>query len=278
MTPNIDMTYRGELLVAILNKQLDFAILRERNWYRIPVSGAQKWLKDRWPPQWIAFYQTKTFGEEAHGIFYYGQVVDIKFVRRWQIFPDEPLNEKSNRAYYQVFIGSLLRLPKPIYSRRLRRIVFIPTTWNKFIQASEINDLFDESSLEDKLWEELRRVHIPAERQELVEINKQRYFLDFAIYCTNGKIDVETDGDFWHANPEKAEQDNLRENDLKVAGWELLRFGTRHVQEEVGTYVINKIADQIQRYGGVDEGRVIPRKIDPRNTSGDFQLSLFDDL
>jgi hypothetical protein len=48
------MSKRGEVLVAIINNKLDFAILREQLWYRIPVSGAEKGirsggLQNGWP-------------------------------------------------------------------------------------------------------------------------------------------------------------------------------------------------------------------------------------
>ncbi len=55
-----------------------------------------------------------------------------------------------NRRYYQLLLGNLQPLPKPILSRRLRRITFIPTTRKKFKTAIEINDLWDESPLEDR--------------------------------------------------------------------------------------------------------------------------------
>jgi len=38
----VEISERGEVLVAILNNQLDFAILREQGWYRIPVSSVEK--------------------------------------------------------------------------------------------------------------------------------------------------------------------------------------------------------------------------------------------
>ena len=89
--------------------------------------------------------------------------------------------------------------------------ICIPTTWEKFANAVEINDLSDESSLEDRLWAEFKRHKIPAERQEFVTARGHEYALDFALYCAKGGIDVETDGDFWHANPEKAQLDNLHQ-------------------------------------------------------------------
>ncbi len=62
------MSTRGEVLVAILNNRLDFNLAYEQHWYRIPVNNAKKLLKDRWPPQWLALYQTKAFGQEAHAV------------------------------------------------------------------------------------------------------------------------------------------------------------------------------------------------------------------
>jgi hypothetical protein len=64
------MPAQGEILVAIINNRLDFNVAYEQHWYRIPVNNAKKLLKDRWPPQWIAFYQTKIFGPEAYSINY----------------------------------------------------------------------------------------------------------------------------------------------------------------------------------------------------------------
>ncbi len=94
-----------------------------------------------------------------------------------------------------------------------------------------------------------------------------------------GKIDVETDGDEWHANPERAEQDNLRDNDLESTGWQQLRFNTHQIQEELAEYCIPKIAKMINRLGGVEEeGKLMPRKIDLKSVDGAYQLGLFDDL
>jgi very-short-patch-repair endonuclease len=270
------MSKHGEVLVAIINNKLDFAILRDQLWYRIPVSSVQKWIKERWPPKWLAFYQTIAFGAEKHAVNYFGEVLDIREVRRWQLFRNEPRDEKSNRLYYKISVKSIQPLPKPIYSRRYRRIIFIPTTWEKFVNASEINDLFDESSLEDKLWSEFKQHNIQAERQEFVIARKNDYALDFAVYCAKGNIDIETDGDFWHANPEKAEQDNLRDHDLNTEGWKILRFSEKQIREQAASYCVETVSENINKLGGVDEGKVIPRKINL--DSGSYQPSLFDDL
>ena len=273
------MATRGEVLVAILNNLLDFAVARDQHWYRIPVGSAHKWLKGRWPPRWLAFYQTKVFGSEAFAVNYYARVLGVRQVRRWQLFPDQPHDEKGRRRYYQLILEPLQRLPKPILSRRWRRIVFIPTTWQKFSSAGEINDLYDESPLEDHLWAELKRLQISAERQEFVPVKDRSYALDFAIYCTSGKIDVETDGDTWHADPERIPLDNLRDNDLETTGWRVLRFNTTHIREKMAEYCLPTIVENINRLDGVDEEeRLVPRRINLDGPDGAYQLGLFDDI
>lgn len=193
-------------------------------------------------------------------------------------FPNQPDDEKRGQLYYQLFFQPLQRLSRPILSRRWRRIVFIPTTWQKFIKAAEINDLYDESPLEDRLWAEFKRLRIAAERQEFVKVKERNYALDFAIYCAKGKIDAETDGDIWHANPERAVQDNIRDNDLRTAGWNVLRFTSHQIHEEIQEYCLPTIVENINNLGGVDEGNIMPSKIDLNASSGSYQLTLFDDL
>jgi very-short-patch-repair endonuclease len=202
-----------------MNNPLDLTIAWNQGWYRIPVRSAERFLKKRWPPQWLAFYQTKVFGVQAYAINYFAQVCDIRLVSRWQLFPEEPRDEKSERIYYQLILSHLQKLQRPIVSRRWRRITFIPTNWHKFIRAAEINDLYDESPLEDLLWARLKQWNIFAERQELVQIRDNFYALDFAIYCAQGNIDIETDGNTWHADPERIPLDNQRDVDLVTAGW-----------------------------------------------------------
>ncbi|MFN0020683.1 MAG: endonuclease domain-containing protein [Pirellulaceae bacterium] len=256
------MTKRAEVLIAIVNDWEDFLAARDQHWYRIPVSSKEKWLKQRWPPEYLAFYQTNEFGPERHAVHWYAKVRGISNVARQELFPDEPPNAKSCKRYYRLDLEPLQRLSSPIVSQKSRKIVFIPTTWEKFANASEINDLFDDSPLEDRLWAVFKERQIPAERQFFLEIESVHYALDFAIWCEKEKLDVEVDGDGWHANKDKAELDNLRDHALIAQGWNVLRFTTRQIIEELDSYSIPRIRDVINQLGGIDEGRVVPRKID----------------
>lgn len=49
------------VLIAIMNNPRDLAIARKEGWYRIPVRSAPAIMEFGW----LAFYQTKIFGEEG---------------------------------------------------------------------------------------------------------------------------------------------------------------------------------------------------------------------
>jgi very-short-patch-repair endonuclease len=261
-----------EMLVAIMHDPHDFAILQDQLWYRVPIETAPK----RWPPEWLAFYQTKVFGEEAFGVRHFGRVREIKEVKRRDLFPSEIESAKSNKDYYQVFLERIETLPSPIVSARWRRIVFIPTSWRKFSEAAEINDLYDDSSLEDELWREFKRHRIPAERQWLVAAGNTNYILDFAVFCKNGSIDVEADGASYHlGDPKQAQADNRRNNELARLDWYVFRYTTQQICSELTTYCIPEIKDKIKRLGGFVGEEHIPYEPVELLDDDVMQLTLF---
>ncbi|MGB3906185.1 MAG: DUF559 domain-containing protein [Anaerolineae bacterium] len=267
---------RGDVLVAIMNNLRDFDIARDQHWYRIPVRSAQRRLKERWPPRWLALYQTKVFGPERWAINYYADVRAIRKVTRRALLPQQPDHLRADELYHKIEIGPLERLPQPILSRQLRRVVFIPTAWDKFINAAEINDLYDESPLEDRLWAEFKRFEIAAERQFFILVRTRRYALDFAIFCDQGRIDVETDGDTWHADASRIPLDNQRNNDLTGVGWSILRFNGQQIRERAAEYCVPAVMQTINQLGGLQTEDIMPRTFDPDHPEAPRQLALFE--
>lgn len=259
-------------LIAILKEKSDLTILQEQGWYRIPVASAPK----RWPPRWLAFYQPKNFGEDAYLIRYFGQVKEIHRARRREIFPNEIESPRSDKEYFILRLEKLEERESPILSYRPRRLVFIPTTWEKFERAGQINDLFDDSPLEDLLWAELKRLSIEAERQWAVDLNKTIYHLDFALFCNNGKLNVETDGDTWHLSRDRVPQDNARDNALQIAGWTVLRYNTRQIRENFQKECLRGIEASINKLGGLSSDGLVPRIFYTRGSGSVQQLNLFD--
>jgi very-short-patch-repair endonuclease len=246
------MSKSEELLVGIVNTQSDFDIIQEQHWYRIPIEKVKNQLERRWPPKWIAFYYTNAIKDFPQMIVHYAKVKNILEASRQELFPVDKHPYKSSRRYYKISFDKLESLSKPILSRRWRRIVFINSTYKKFINAVEVNDLFDGSHLEDRLWAACKRHKIAAERQQVVKVDNKFYFLDFAIHCKKGKLDIETDGDRYHHNPEAAAKDNIRNNDLTSNGWNVIRFDSNQIHEKLESYCLPTIMTNVNKLGGID--------------------------
>ncbi len=266
------MEENAEVLVAFLPSRADLAILQNQGWYRIPVASKPR----RWPPKYLAFYQPKSFGEDAFKIRYFGLVKNIDVVTRKELFPSEEESERSRKQYYRLWLDSLQEREQPISSRLPRKIVFLLTTWDKFMLADQINDLFDDSPLEDLLWRDLKKLNILAERQWEVRTRTFNYQLDFAFFGTYGNLDVETDGDTWHLQRDQVEHDNRRDNNLGTLGWHVLRFNTQAIHEQRAEYCVPCIQETINRLGGLEADGMVPRKFYPK-VYGSQQLNLFNE-
>ena len=244
---------KRDFLVALMNNKRDFRIAHELHWYRIPVKTRQvpKSVIDQ-TLKYIAFYQTKEFGQDAYCIRWYSEVNNISIVKRKELLPEIPNDPKADEEYYKIQFGELLARSEPIISRRWRRILFIPTTFWHFQQAKEINEVFYESPLEEKFWKAMRDAEIDAERQYLIEADEQMFCLDFALFCKARNIDVECDGDKFHLDEKDVKRDKKRNNILESFGWSVLRFTTDEIQKNL-VQPIKRIKKTINKLGGLQD-------------------------
>jgi very-short-patch-repair endonuclease len=234
-------------LVGIVTRVKDWELLRSEHWYRIPVRTAPEGLDSI---QYLAFYQTRLFVDEKWAVNWYAPVGAIRRVRRRELLPDEPTHPRADAEYYKVELGELMRLPRPIPSRRWRRIVFIPTSLERLLHALEINDLFKVSPIEDELYFALGDAGLPAERQFFVREGGSGYMLDLAVFCRDSNLDIECDGEAYHSGRDKAEQDRERDNTLTTAGWHILRFSGRRILRDTG-HCLETVSRTVRRLGGV---------------------------
>jgi very-short-patch-repair endonuclease len=267
-----ESSQRGEMLLAIFKYKYSLTILQEEGWYHIPVDTAPK----TWPPKWLCFYQGKVFGKEAYRIEYYGALEDYEIVPYRDLFPNKIESEKSDWPYYRVRLKELKQRADPIPSFRPRRLSFVPTTWAKFESAEQINDLFDESPLEDLMWKQLKQLNIKAECQWKLTVRDHNYYLDFALFCNTGFIDIETDGDTWHAQRERIDHDNQRDNHLTSIGWRHLRFNGKQLRERMADYCVKEIETTINNLSGLSEEGLVPRIFYQQGNQSVQQLSMFE--
>ena len=239
----------NDTLVAIMNSVKDFEIARNHNWYRIPVKSAPPIVKDK-SIKYLAFYHTKIFKDEKYSIRWYAKVNNIDIVSRKDLFPDEKQNEKTGKKYYKVNFENFKQLTNPVISQTGRRIVFIPTNRYKLFFASELNDIFNNSPLDNELWNVFVKKNIFAEREFYINLNDKNFCLDFAIFCKKGNIDVECDGDEFHLKPEAVKNDKKRNNILSSNGWSVLRFTTDDIKYSLKE-TVSCVQETIKTYGGI---------------------------
>lgn len=175
------------VLVAYVPRLADFALVQTENWYRIPQKHVPKGLY----AEYIAFYFGRHFDGEKWAIHYYAPRLGHELTTRRTLMPHEPEHPRADDLYYKVQLGPLQRLERPIISLRWRRITFIHTTWDRFLDATEINDLFVEGGeYVDRLYATLKDRGIQAERQYRVEEPGVVYEVPLALFCVDGRLDI----------------------------------------------------------------------------------------
>jgi hypothetical protein len=157
------------VLVAYVPEPHDFKRIQADGWYRIPVQYAPKGLY----AEYIAFYFGSNFGDQKWAIHYYARNMGHELTTRQSLIPDQPDHERANDFYYKVQLGPLILRPEPIISMRWRRITFIHTTWDRFEDAAEINDLLiDGDSYVDRIYATLKERDEQAKKDYRVNETK----------------------------------------------------------------------------------------------------------
>ncbi|MFC1613516.1 endonuclease domain-containing protein [Patescibacteria group bacterium] len=235
-----------DAIVGIVPRENLWLIIQKEKWYHIPVKPAPENILDI---KYIAFYFPECFDEEKRNkIIYYAKVVNIDKVKRIQLFPEEVTHENAQNEYYKLYLDQIEKLSQIIPCER--RIIHIPTNKQKLFTAKEHNDLYDASPLEDIMYQAIKKRKIAVERQSYVKIDNEKYFLDLAIFCRSGKIDIECDGKEYHSPDEAVIKDRLRNNQLASHGWCVLRFSGQEINHNIEN-CINVIEKTIHNLGGL---------------------------
>lgn len=264
-----------DIVIGVLKHGRDLQIAVHDNWYRIPVKSAPTIVRDN-KIKYLALYQGKRFKDSPSQIQWYGEVKKISVHKRIELLPEENYNPNANENYYKIELAEMTKLQEPIRAIRPRRINFIVTAFDRFIKAQELNEVFLESYIEEKVWDALKSEGIDAERQYEIyyrEKKKQRFFhLDFGLFCKDRNIDLECNGDeYHHENKEDIKRDKSRDRILTKKGWAISRL----TRDEINTKLadcIRELKEMIDKFGGLQD------KFNPsiyRYISESNQLRLF---
>jgi hypothetical protein len=248
----VELGSSQRVLVAVMNAPRDFEIAHREGWYRIPLKRAP----NRVGADYLAFYQTKAFGDEKWAVNYYAPTRRYRLATRAELLPEEADHPRAAEPYYKVEIGPLQRLPRSIPSKRLRRITFIPTTLERLLEAEEINDLWDRGSREDKLWEAFRQEGIEAERQYEIEEgtvlrpDSEQLVVDFAIFCQEGQVAVLCEGEPVGGSLKVIRERQVADYDLAAWGWTVLRLDGEQLSRDVPG-CLAAVREAVSRCGGL---------------------------
>ncbi len=231
MSLNLDCSEldpQAPALVVVVNSPDDLARARDAGWYRIPHARAPQ----RTAAEYLAFYQTAAFPlEERWQTRWCAPVRGYFLVTRRELIPEQPNHPRADDLYYKVTLGPLLALPRPIPSRRLRRITFIPTTMGRLCAAHEINDLWIRAGAHEKLWNALQQAALEAEYEYPIADGDEGRPIDFALPCRDGKVAVIVEGAPGVARLNEA-TDQTMTYLLAAQGWRTVRLTLTDINQD----------------------------------------------
>ncbi|UCG12738.1 MAG: hypothetical protein JSU72_20060 [Deltaproteobacteria bacterium] len=109
---------------------------------------------------------------------------------RRDLIPPEADHPRARAWYYALQLGSLEYKLPPIVSHRWRRVTFIATSGDRFMNAVEINDLFEQESPVGQLYVKLKELGIPVEREWWIDEEGTAYVVDLTLPIEGGWLPV----------------------------------------------------------------------------------------
>lgn len=192
------------VLVAVLNNHADWQRIQHERWYRIPLKHAPRHMT----AQIIAWYQTKAF-EHGNCIRWYAPIDACRIVTRRELLPDQADHARADERYWQIMLGELAQLPRPIPATTFKRVTFIPTRWERLLHAQSVNDLWLADSIFAQMVQQLeaegysvanRRLRESTEPQQTQQIELQTTLNGIRIEHDHARLSLDWSDLIWQPN------------------------------------------------------------------------------
>lgn len=245
----------SRVLVAHVASTEDLLRAREHGWYRLRPSGAVDEIKGKLHRfRYLALYESYNAAPRPYQVQNYARIEAVELRLRSELLPEELDHPRAGLPYYVLRLGPVKQRRVPIVSRFNRDVRFLETNWDRFIAATEWNDLYYGSPLEERLYSGLRDWNLIAEREFRARCRDldggRTFFLDFALFCREGRLDIEADGDTYHLRRERILRDRERDKVLVSNRWNVLRFHTDEIRHNLHA-TLRRVANTVTAYGGV---------------------------
>jgi hypothetical protein len=131
------------VLVGVVKSLRDLRFALDDGWYRIPQAAMPRGVH----AEVVAlFLSGKVFGEQSGTVAYYGRVGGLELAYRRDLVPSQPNHARANLPYYRVSLHDVTAKQPPIRNRGRRRVTFIYTTWDRFVAARTVRDLYSRAA------------------------------------------------------------------------------------------------------------------------------------
>jgi len=142
------------VLVGVLKRKKDLQIAQQQHWYRIPARQLPLGLQ----AEYIALFLSACL-QPTHGgsVAYFARVTGVELTRRSDLLPNE--RQRPQDLYYKVQFRHIIEKDPPILNVPARRFSFIRSTWDRFICAETISDLYSTDGI---FVDRLERPHAGA--------------------------------------------------------------------------------------------------------------------
>lgn len=185
------MTYADDrVLVGVVNRKRDFELMRDEHWYRIPVARLSRGIQ----AEYLGFFLSGAFKDMNGAVHYYAQVKGLELVHRRWLLPNEADHPRADEVYYKIALGDLIAKNPPIVNTTRRTIAFIFTTWDRFIHARNIPDLYSKADyFVDRIYQALRSSGVHPERYWEAERRGNPYAPGFLLMTRDGPFYASTE-------------------------------------------------------------------------------------
>ncbi len=179
------------VLIGVITTKRDLKFARESHWYRIPQQRLPRGVY----AEYIAFFLSgKVFGEQSGSIPYYARRKGVELARRRELIPAQRNHKRADEVYYKIGLEPLQIKQPPITNPTRRVITFINTTWDRFLAATEIGDLYSQADyFVDRIYHALRSPYMRIERYWEADQYQTGYAPQLRILCQRGEVVASTD-------------------------------------------------------------------------------------
>jgi hypothetical protein len=179
------------VLVGAITRKKDLSNARDAGWYRVPQERLPRGVH----AEYLAFFlNRRVSGQTEGGIYAYVRLAGVELAYRRDLLPDEADHPRAADVYYKVQLHDWKVKEPPVLNPTKRTLSFIYTTWDRFVHAQEIKDLYSDADyFVDRIYHALRNDGYAMERSWDAERRYTGYGAQLRILCQQGSVIGSTD-------------------------------------------------------------------------------------